>query len=72
MALSSCQATATDLNTDPESKAHGVNMGPTWGWQDPGEPHVGHVNLVIWEVLDCWLEKYEKIPRVSLSNANEL
>ena len=23
-------------------------MGPTWGRQDPGGPHVGHVNLAIW------------------------
>ena len=23
-------------------------MGPTWGRQDPGEPHVGHMNLAIW------------------------
>ena len=26
------------------SKVHGANMGPTWGRQDPGGPHVGHVN----------------------------
>ena len=24
-------------------------MGPTWGQQDPGGPHVGHMNLAIWE-----------------------
>ena len=24
-------------------------MGPTWGQQDPSGPHVGHVNLAIWE-----------------------
>ena len=33
----------------PESKVHGANMGPTWGRQDPGGPHVGHMNLAIWE-----------------------
>ena len=32
----------------PDSKVHGANMRPTWGRQDPGGPHVGHVNLVIW------------------------
>ena len=32
----------------PDSKVHGAYMGPTWGRQDPGGPHVGHVNLVIW------------------------
>ena len=28
--------------------AHGDNMGPTWGRQDPGGPHVGHMNFAIW------------------------
>ena len=26
-------------------------MGPTWDRQDPGVPHVGHVNLAIWDPL---------------------
>ena len=30
----------------------GANMGPTWGRQDPGGPHVGHVNLAIWGLLN--------------------
>ena len=30
------------------SKVHGANMGPTCGRQDPGGPHVGHVNLAVW------------------------
>ena len=34
---------------NPVSKAHGVNMGPTWGRKDPGGPHVGHMNFIIWE-----------------------
>ena len=34
--------------TYPDSKVHGTNMGPTWGRQDPGGPHVGHMNLAIW------------------------
>ena len=25
----------------PDSKVHGANMGPIWGRQDPGGPHVG-------------------------------
>ena len=24
----------------PDSKVHGANMGPTWGLQDPGGPHI--------------------------------
>ena len=32
----------------PNSKVHGANMGPIWGWQDPGGPHVGPMNFAIW------------------------
>ena len=35
------------------SKVHGANMGPTWGRQDPGGPHVGHTNLAILGGLLC-------------------
>ena len=31
-----------------DSKAHGANMGPIWGLQDPGGPHVGPMNSAIW------------------------
>ena len=31
----------------PDSKVHGVNMGPIWGRQDPGGAHVGLMNLAI-------------------------
>ena len=29
----------------PDSKVHGANMGPIWGRQDPGGPHVGPLNF---------------------------
>ena len=32
----------------PDSKVHGADMGPTWGRQDPGGPHVGLMNFAIW------------------------
>ena len=32
----------------PDSKVHGANIGPIWGRQDPGGPHVGPMNFVIW------------------------
>ena len=32
---------------NPDNKVHGANMGPNWGQQDPGGPHVGHMNLAI-------------------------
>ena len=34
--------------TVPNSKVHGANMGPIWGRQDPGRPHVGPMNFAIW------------------------
>ena len=34
-------------NNYPDSKVYGANMGPTWGRQDPGGPHVGSMNLAI-------------------------
>ena len=32
----------------PDSKVHAANMGPIWGRQDPGGPHVGPMTLAIW------------------------
>ena len=34
-----------------DSKVHGANMGPIWGRQDPGGPHVGPMNLAIWGTM---------------------
>ena len=39
------------VTNTPDSKVHGANMGPTWGRQDPGVPHVGHVKLAVWDSL---------------------
>ena len=36
----------------PDSKVHGANMGPIWGRQDPGGPHVGPMNFAIWDVIE--------------------
>ena len=41
----------------PDSKVHGANMGSTCGRQDPGGPHVGHVNRAIW----VGLTKYKTV-----------
>ena len=40
----------------PDSKVHGANMGPIWGRQDPGGPHVGHVNLAIGDPLTATVD----------------
>ena len=39
-----------------DSKVHGDNMGPIWGRQDPGGPHVGPITFVIWEMLENTLK----------------
>ena len=36
------------MKSFPDSKVHGANMGPIWGRQDPGGPHVGPMNFAIW------------------------
>ena len=36
----------------PNSKVHGASMGPIWGRQDPGGPHVGPMNFAIWVVTE--------------------
>ena len=33
------------------SKVHGANMGPIWGRQGTGGPHVGPMNIAIWQVI---------------------
>ena len=42
------QITGPLTDNDPESMVHGANMGPIWDRQDPGGPHVGPMDLVIW------------------------
>ena len=44
-----------------DSKVHGANMGPIWGRQDPGGPHIGPMNLAIWVVIVTWLENVTMI-----------
>ena len=39
------------MKHNPDSKVHGAYMGPTWGRQDPGGPHVGPMIIAIWECL---------------------
>ena len=41
----------TKGDTFPDSKIHGAYMGPSWGRQDPGEPHVGHMKFAIWDAF---------------------
>ena len=32
-----------------DSKIHGANMGPTWVLSSPSGPHVGPMNLAVWD-----------------------
>ena len=45
----------------PDSKVHGANMGPIWDRQDPGEPHVGPMNFVIWVYGIKWWKSLTEV-----------
>ena len=36
------------LTAFSDSKVHGANIGPIWGRQDPGGPHVVPIKFAIW------------------------
>ena len=46
-------ATQSVIFDNPDSKVHGANMGPIWGRQDSGGPHVGPMSFAIWEPPPC-------------------
>ena len=54
-----------------DGKVHGANMGPIWGRQDPGGPHVGPMFSAIWDHTELlhwhWLRYFYDRPRASLS-----
>ena len=44
-------------------------MGPIWGRQDPGGPHVGPMNFAIWVVLgNLGPESIERCHATSIEN----
>ena len=43
------------IESNPDSKVRGANMGPIWGGQDPGGPHVGPMNFAIWGGFSFYL-----------------
>ena len=48
------------------NKAHGANMGPIWGRQDPGGSHVGPMNFAIWATMpitmrDRWIIVFQVV-----------
>ena len=44
-------AAYSNENDIPDSKVHGANMGPIWGQQNPGGPHVGPMKLANWDAI---------------------
>ena len=46
---------------NPDSKVRGANMGPIWGRQDPGGPHVGPMNFAIWEGKPMYVSHFQMI-----------
>ena len=50
-------------SSNPDSKVHGANMGPIWGRQDPGGPHVGPMNFAIWEYLRDHFANYFSVKK---------
>ena len=46
----------------PESKVHGTNMGPIWGWEDPGGPHVSPWTLLSGLSWRKWVKQTGTIP----------
>ena len=55
------------MTTYPNNKVHGANMGPIWGRQDPGGPHVGPMNVAIW-VQPLVAHKWWKIVKIILKH----
>ena len=45
------------MESIPDSKVHGANMGPTWGQQASDGPHVGPMNLAIRDVYRSAMQK---------------
>ena len=41
--------TPSDYSNIPDNKVHGANMGPTWVLSAPDGPHIGPMNLAIWD-----------------------
>ena len=46
--ISNCILHDAVISKLPDIKVHGANMGPAWGRQDTGGPHIGPVNFAIW------------------------
>ena len=53
-------------------KVPGANMGPIWGRQDPGGPHVGPMNFAIWGQKCPWLAVVMASQRIATNEMLEI
>ena len=49
------------ISSFPDSKVHGVNMGPIWVLSAPDGPHVGPMNLIFRVSVTCELYKIQYV-----------
>ena len=62
-------------HTFPDSKVYVANIGPTWGGQDPGGPHVGPMNLAIWvdtQICDINFYTYHWIMMIGCQSSSSV
>ena len=60
-------------SNNADTNALGANMGPFWGRQDPGGPHVGLMNFAIWEAIRNIRDiRHRDVPVMSLMSVDVL
>ena len=64
----------TRSHLHPDNKVHGANMGPIWGRQDPGGPHVDPMNFAIWAVqVMAWCQTwYKPLPEPMITQSTDI
>ena len=63
------------LQRTPDSKFYRANMGPTWGRQDPGGPHVGPMSRAISAIVamrGLLSERETVVPSAMISDVKRL
>ena len=48
----------------PDSEVNGANMGPIWGRQDEGGPHVGP--MIIWDIITDLQSKHVRFEYIHI------
>ena len=59
------------IRSVPDSKVHGANIGPTWVLSAPDGPHVGPMNLAIWDTtIPCVCEVLHACKKIQCQKSN--